>query len=257
MVPETPAEPKKIAAFFDLDNTLLRGSSSFLFGKAAFDRKFLGRRDITRFAWQQFKFIWRGESAGMLRHIEDRALGLVAGHRADEMSQMVIDVYAEYIEPKLWPETVRIAQEHVAKGREVWIITASPMEMAEHIAEQLGLTGGLGTLVARDENGILTGELVGRPLHGKKKAQAIRKIAKERHISLKKSYAYSDSINDLPMLSRVGHAIAVNPDKQLETYSKAAGWKILDFKKREIRRRNKAKRKAAKAALALKATKPE
>ena len=106
----------------------------------------MGRRDITRFACQQFKFIWRGESAGMLRHIEDRALGLVAGHRADEMSQMVIDVYAEYIEPKLWPETVRIAQEHVAKGREVWIITASPMEMAEHIAEQLGLTGGLGTL---------------------------------------------------------------------------------------------------------------
>ena len=257
MVPETPVEPKKIAAFFDLDNTLLRGSSSFLFGKAAFDRKFLGRRDINRFAWQQFKFIWRGETAGMLEHIEDRALGLVAGHRADEMAQMVIDVYPEYIEPKLWPEAVRIAQDHIARGREVWIITASPMQMAEHIAKQLGLTGGLGTIVAQDENGILTGKLEGRPLHGKRKSQAIKRLAKERHISLKKSFAYSDSINDLPMLTRVGHAIAVNPDKQLEIYARAAGWKILDFKKREIRKRNKVKRKALKVAQDAKATKSE
>ena len=243
-MPETPAVPKKEAAFFDLDNTLLRGSSSFLFGKAAFERKFLGRRDLYRFAWQQLKFIWRGESAKMMAHIEDRALGLVAGHRADEMFQMVIDVYPDFIAPKLWPEAVRIAQEHVAKGREVWIVTASPREMAEHIAKQLGLTGGLGTIVARDEAGVLTGELEGRPLHGKRKLTAIKKLAKERRISLKKSYAYSDSANDLPMLTHVGHPVAVNPDKTLTRYAKAAGWKILDFKKREIRRRNKAKRKA-------------
>lgn len=246
-MPETPSEPKKVAAFFDLDNTLLRGSSSFLFGKAAFDRKFLGRRDIYRFAWQQFRFIRRGESAGMMNHIEDRALGLVAGHRADELAQMVVDVYHEYIEPKLWPETVRIAQEHIAKGREVWIITASPVEMAQHIAKQLGLTGGLGTIVARDANGILTGELEGRPLHGKLKAQALRQLARDRNLSLRKSYAYSDSFNDLPMLSKVGHPVAVNPDKKLEQYAELTGWKILDFKKREIRRRNKAKRKAEKA----------
>ncbi len=246
-MPETPSEPKKVAAFFDLDNTLLRGSSSFLFGKAAFDRKFLGRRDIYRFAWQQFRFIRQGEKPGMINHIEDRALGLVAGHRADELAQMVVDVYHEYIEPKLWPETVRIAQEHIAKGREVWIITASPVEMAQHIAKQLGLTGGLGTIVARDANGILTGELEGRPLHGKLKAQALRQLARDRNLSLRKSYAYSDSFNDLPMLSKVGHPVAVNPDKKLEQYAELTGWKILDFKKREIRRRNKAKRKAEKA----------
>ena len=244
-MPETPKETKKVAAFFDLDNTLLRGSSSFLFGKAAFDRKFLGRRDIWRFAWQQFRFIKRGESAGMMKHIEDRALGLVAGHRADEMQQMVIDVYEDYIAPKLWPETVRLAQEHIAKGREVWIVTASPVEMAEHIAKQLGLTGGLGTIVHRDENGILTGQLDGRPLHGALKAKAIKKLSRERGISLKKSYAYSDSFNDLPMLGRVGHPVAVNPDKQLLKYAELTGWKILDFKKREIRQAAKAKRKAS------------
>jgi HAD superfamily hydrolase (TIGR01490 family) len=244
-VPETPTVPKKEAAFFDLDNTLLRGSSSYLFGKAAFERKFLGRRDLYRFAWQQWKFILRGESVSMMKHIEDRALGLVEGHNAADMAQMVVDVYEEYIAPKLWPETVRIAQEHIAKGREVWIITASPVEMSQHIAKMLGLTGGLGTIVARDENGMLTGALEGKPLHGKRKLSAMKKLAKERNLSLKKSFGYSDSANDLPMLTHVGHPVAINPDKKLETYAKAAGWKILDFKKREIRRRNKANKNSA------------
>jgi HAD superfamily hydrolase (TIGR01490 family) len=161
------------------------------------------------------------------------------------MAQMVVDVYEDYIAPKLWPETVRIAQEHIAKGREVWIITASPVEMSQHIAKMLGLTGGLGTIVAQDENGILTGRLDGKPLHGKRKLSAMKKLAKERNISLKKSFAYSDSANDLPMLTHVGHPVAINPDAKLQTYAKAAGWKILDFKKREIRARNKAKKKSA------------
>ncbi len=246
-MPKKTTDKKKEAAFFDLDNTLLRGSSSFLFGKAGFERNYINRRDLYRFAWQQFRFIWRGESAGMMKHIEDRALGLVAGHKASELQQMVIDVFPDYIAPKLWPETVRIAQEHVAKGREVWIITASPTEMAAHIAKQLGLTGGLGTTVARNAEGILTGELEGRPLHGKRKLAAMKKLAKERNLSLKRSFAYSDSANDLPMLTHVGHPVAVNPDKNLERYAKAAGWKILDFKKREIKKRNKAQKKASKA----------
>ena len=245
LVEPTPSTPKLEAAFFDLDNTLLRGSSSYLFGKAAFERKFLGRRDLYRFAWQQWKFILRGETVSMMKHIEDRALGLVEGHKAADMAQMVVDVYAEYIAPKLWPETVRIAQDHMAKGREVWIITASPVEMSQHIAKMLGLTGGLGTIVAQDENGILTGQLDGKPLHGKRKLAAMKKLAKERNLSLKKSFAYSDSANDLPMLTHVGHPVAINPDKSLQRYAKAAGWKILDFKKREIRRRNKANKKSA------------
>jgi HAD superfamily hydrolase (TIGR01490 family) len=245
VVPETPKPAKKEAAFFDLDNTLLRGSSSFLFGKAAFERKILGRRDISRFAWQQFRFIWRGESAKMMASIEEKALGLVAGHKASELADMVVDVYDDFIAPKLWPETVRIAQDHIAQGREVWIITASPVEMAEHIAKKLGLTGGLGTLVARDANGILTGELEQRPLHGRRKVEAIKLLAKERNLSLRKSFAYSDSANDLPMLTHVGHPVVVNPDKALTRYAKAAGWKILDFKKREIKKRNRAVKRAA------------
>jgi HAD superfamily hydrolase (TIGR01490 family) len=233
-VPQTPKPIKIEAAFFDLDNTLLRGASSFLFAKAAFERKFVNRRELWRFAWQQFKFITRGESAKMLAHIEDRAMSLVVGQSAKALESLVGITWEEYVKAKMWPETVRIAQEHVKNGREVWIITAAPVQMGQYIAKQLGLTGALGT-VLEVKDGLLTGEFEGRPLHGEEKAVAIKKLAKDRGISLKRSYAYSDSHNDLFMLTRVGHPVAVNPDKTLERYAKAAHWKILDFKKRELK----------------------
>jgi HAD superfamily hydrolase (TIGR01490 family) len=226
--------PKLEAAFFDVDNTLIRGSSSFLFGKAAFRNNFFSRRDFWNFAWHQARFIARGETAKTMNEIKDRALGLIAGHRVEELSDMTEMVYDDYISPKLWPETVRLAKEHIAAGREVWLVTATPIEIAEIMAHKLGLTGGLGTVVER-KDGILTGRLVGKPLHGKAKANAIKALAKERNISLKRSYAYSDSHNDLPMLTRVGNPVCVNPDKILTKHAKAAGWKILDFKKRELR----------------------
>ena len=230
-----PAKPEKIeAAFFDLDNTLLRGASSFLFAKAAFERNFIKRRELWRFAWQQLKFITRGESAKMLAHIEDRAMSLAVGQNAAELEKLIESVWEHHISKRLWPETVRIAQEHVAAGREVWIVTASPVQMGEFIAKKLGLTGSLGTIL-EIKDGLLTGEFIGRPLHGKSKAKAVKALAAERGISLRKSYAYSDSHNDLHMLTRVGHPVAVNPDKILTKHAKAAGWKILDFKKRDLR----------------------
>lgn len=229
-------KPKKIeAAFFDVDNTLIRGSSSFLFGKAAYDKGFFSRKELWRFAWHQFRFIWRGESAKTLTQIKDRALDLIAGHRVEEFTALTELAYEDYITPKLWPETVRLAKAHIAAGREVWLVTATPTEIAEIMAHKLGLTGGLGTTVGR-KNGIITGKLTGKALHGKAKAKAVRQLAKDRNISLRRSYAYSDSHNDLPMLSKVGHPIAVNPDKILTAHAKAAGWKILDFKKRDLKR---------------------
>ena len=233
--------PKIEAAFFDVDNTLLRGSSIFLFGKAAFKRKFFNRQDFWRFAWHQMRFIARGETATSLQQIRDRALALVAGHKAESLTSLSDEVYEVYISPKLWPETVRLAHKHIREGREVWLVTAAPAEIARVIAHKLGLTGGLGTLI-QQKDGILTGELEGIALHGKAKRKAVRALAKERNISLKRSYAYSDSHNDLPMLTAVGHAVAVNPDKILTVHAKAAGWKILDFKRRELKA-NKSKNK--------------
>ena len=129
----------------------------------------------------------------------------------------------------------RQVQEHLALGHEVWLITAAPVELAEQIAKDLGATGALGTIVGH-KDGLLTGELVGDPLHGKAKRKAAKKLAKERNLSLKRSYAYSDSVNDLPLLTLVGNPVVVNPDKQLKRYADAAGWDILRFKRRELRK---------------------
>jgi phosphoserine phosphatase len=107
--------------------------------------------------------------------------------------------------------------------------------MGELLAKKLGATGALGTIVGV-EDGVLTGELVGDPLHGQAKKRAARALAKERNISLKRSFAYSDSHNDLPLLTLVGNAVAVNPDKILRRHAQAAGWQILKFRKRELNR---------------------
>jgi HAD superfamily hydrolase (TIGR01490 family) len=227
-------QSKLAAAFFDVDNTILRGSSSFLFGKSAFERKFFSRKDFWRFAWHQFLFIWKGENNNKLSALKDRALVLIQGQRLSDLQELVDEVYEKHIKLKLWPETVRLAKDHIKQGREVWLVTAAPQELGDVIAHELGLTGAIGTKVER-KNGILTGKLVGRPIHGAEKRKAIRALAKDRNLSLKRSYAYSDSQNDLPMLTAVGHPVAVNPDKILTRYAKAADWPIYDFKKRELK----------------------
>lgn len=236
---------KPAAAFFDVDNTLVRGSTSFQFAKAAYRQKFFPRKDFAAFFWHQIMFIFKGETDHMLSAIKDRALGLVKGRSYAQMNALVTEVYAQNIKPKIWPETARLAQQHIAAGREVWIITAAPKELGEEIAKRLGLTGALGTTLER-EGDVLTGGVVGKPLHGKEKAKAIRKLAKERGFSLKRSFAYSDSHNDLPMLTLVGHPVAVNPDKLLKIYAKSAGWKIYDFKRKELRPTKKAHKKEIK-----------
>jgi HAD superfamily hydrolase (TIGR01490 family) len=231
-------QSKLAAAFFDVDNTILRGSSSFLFGKSAFERKFFSRKDFWRFAWHQFVFIWKGENNTKLSALKDRALSLVEGQRVSDLQELVDEVYEKHIKLKLWPETVRLAKDHIKQGREVWLVTAAPQELGDVIAHELGLTGAIGTKVER-KNGILTGKLVGKPIHGAEKRKALKALAKDRNLSLKRSYAYSDSQNDLPMLTAVGHPVAVNPDKILTRYAKAADWPIYDFKKRELKANRK------------------
>lgn len=233
-MPKAPKPAKIEAAFFDVDNTILRGSSSYLFGQAAFKKGFFGRKDLMRFAYRQFQFIWRGESAAMMVSIQDRALGLIEGHKVADLEALGDEVYNNYISKRLWPKTVQLAQEHIKAGREVWLVTATPKEIAEKIALNLGLTGALGTVI-ESKDGVFTGALVGKPLHGKAKRKAVKALAAERNISLKRSYAYSDSRNDLPLLTLVGHPVAVNPDALLKAHAKAAAWPILDFKKRELK----------------------
>lgn len=233
-VPEPEEKVRKIeAAFFDVDNTLVRGSTSILFGKVAFAGGTIKRRDIWRFMFEQMMFIRRGERNDKMADFKDRALALTKGHSVEELRGLVEQVYESEIRPRLWPEMVDTLKHHLSEGREVWLITAAPVELAQAIAKDLGATGALGTVVGH-KDGLLTGELVGDPLHGQAKRAAAKALAKERHISLKRSWAYSDSQNDLPLLTLVGNPVAVNPDPILTRHSTAAGWPILRFKRRDL-----------------------
>ena len=235
-MPKNEAKHPKIeAAFFDVDNTLVCGSTSILFGKVAFAGGAIRRRDIWRFAYEQIMFIRRGEKNSRMADFKDRALSITKGHSITELMALMPKVYEQEIKPRLWPGTVRAVKEHLALGHEVWLITAAPQELAQQISDDLGATGALGTIVGH-KDGVLTGELVGQPLHGQAKRKAARKLAKERNISLRRSFAYSDSVNDLPLLTLVGNPVVVNPDKALKRYADAAGWDILRFRRKELRK---------------------
>jgi HAD superfamily hydrolase (TIGR01490 family) len=232
-VPPTSAASGKVAAFFDVDNTLVRGSTSILFGKVAFSGGSVKRRDLWRFMWENLRFIRRGEKNSKMADIKDRALSLTKGHSVEELKGLIDQVYASEIKPRLWPRAIERLKHHLAEGHEVWLVSAAPVELVNVIAKDLGANGALGTLVGH-EDGVLTGELIGNPLHGKDKFKAVKKLALERGINLKQSWGYSDSLNDLPLLTAVRHAVAVNPDRMLRKYAVAAGWEIIRQHRSEI-----------------------
>ena len=148
----------------------------------------------------------------------------------DDIKKIGEEIYDEFVSPKLWQGTFEIAKSHLDKGEEVWLVTAAPQDMANIIAQRLGLTGALGSK-ARIENGIYTGSLDGKLLHGAEKAIAIQGLAKEHGFDLEDCYSYSDSHNDIPLLQAVGHPCAINPDAVLRIRALAEGWPIHDFRR--------------------------
>ncbi|TQO19524.1 phosphoserine phosphatase [Rhodoglobus vestalii] len=230
-----------VLAFFDVDNTLMRGASVYYLGKEAWRRGIIGWRDIARFAWHQFRFISVGENHKHMANARERALALIGGHSEKTLFALAEQIYERDILPNLWPETVALTQEHLAKGHEVWLITATPQLVAQVIAARLGLTGALGTRVEA-KDGVLTGELDGHVLHGDEKATVAAELAERRGADLAECWAYSDSGNDIPLLSAVGNSVAVNADAKLRNHAKTMGWQILPLNRAgltEARRRVK------------------
>jgi HAD superfamily hydrolase (TIGR01490 family) len=216
------------AAFFDVDNTMMVGASIFHFARGLAARKFFTTSDLLGFAWQQIKFRLGGRETDVSGH-RDTALSFVAGHPVDDFTALGEEIYDELMADRIWAGTRALAQMHLDAGQRVWLVTATPVELAAIIARRLGLTGALGT-VAESENGVYTGRLVGEILHGPAKAHAVRALAASEGLNLRRCTAYSDSVNDVPMLSAVGTAVAVNPDSELRDIAKARGWQIRDFR---------------------------
>ena len=239
--PAAAPSPTPIVAFFDVDNTLMRGASVYHLGRAAWKRGYVTFVDIVRFGWKQMRFIAVGENHRHQVAVRDRALELVAGHTEAELEELAIETYEKRIERLLLPETVGLAQDHRDKGHEVWLITATPEACARVIAERLGLTGAIGS---REMGPLNCGDPV---MHGPHKATAAAQLAAERGAELADCWAYSDSRNDIPLLELVGNRVVVNPDAALARYAKARSWSILTAGAASIRAARRRVRREARA----------
>jgi HAD superfamily hydrolase (TIGR01490 family) len=247
---EEPAGPPPpdltAAAFFDVDNTLVQGSSLVHFARGLAARDYFTYADLARFAYAQAKFQLTGkENSDDVAAGRQKALAFIEGRQTAELEALGEEIYDEIIADKIWQGTRALAQMHLDAGQQVWLVTATPYELAATIARKLGLTGALGT-IAESVDGVFTGRLVGDILHGLGKAHAVRSLAIREGLNLRRCTAYSDSFNDVPMLSLVGTAVAINPDSALRDVARERGWEIRDF-----RTARKAARIGVPSALAL------
>lgn len=220
----------RTAAFFDLDRTLIAGSSAFVFARAARDAGYIRIQDFLPDVVRALKFQLVGSSDESSHSVRDRILSRVGG-----MNQADLVGLNELVLPELLglirPEARALLDQHHAAGRETWIVSASPIELVEPLAIALGMTGGIGTKGEVD-NGVYTGRLDGPFCYGEGKAEAITTLANERGIDLANSWSYSDSMSDIPMMEIVGNAVAVNPDAELAALSRSRGWPVVVFAQR-------------------------
>ncbi|MHB1595857.1 MAG: HAD family hydrolase [Streptosporangiaceae bacterium] len=231
-VRQQPVKPDpRAGAFFDVDNTIMRGASIYYFARGLAARKMFGPRDLAKMVLGQMVFRIRGaENSDHIEAAREAALAFVAGHEVAEISALGEEIYDELMAGRIWEGARELTQAHLHAGQRVWLVTATPVELADVMASRLGLTGALGT-VAETSGGVYSGRLIGRLLHGEAKAAAVLALAERENLDLAACSAYSDSANDLPMLNLVGHPNAVNPDTALRAVARERGWPIYDFRK--------------------------
>ncbi|MEV4464297.1 HAD-IB family hydrolase [Micromonospora echinofusca] len=231
LAPLAPPEPDpSAAAFFDVDNTMMRGASIYWFARGLAARNYFTTTDLARFAWRQLRFrLLATEHAGDMSQAKEAALAFVEGWRVDDVERLAEEIFDELMAPRIWAGTRQLAQRHLDAGERVWLVSAAPVEIGRVIAARLGLTGAVGT-VAEIVDGAYTGRLVGDLMHGPAKAEAVSQLAAVEGLDLGRCTAYSDSCNDLPMLSMVGRGVAVNPDAALFREARQRGWDVRDFR---------------------------
>lgn len=227
-VPAVVAPPSRIGAFFDVDNTIIRGASAFHLAVGLYRRGFFRPFDIVRFALHQARYLTFGENTRQIDEVRSQALAIMKGHSVADVTAIAEDIYDEVLTLRIFPGTRRLLDDHLAAGHEVWLVTAGPDDVADLIARRLGVTGAIGTVIEK-RDGRYTGRLVGEMLHGDVKAAALERLAHRERIDLASSYAYGDSIHDVAALSLVGHPVAINPDRRLRRHATRVGWPVHDF----------------------------
>ena len=215
------------AAFFDLDRTLIAGSSAFDFARASAKAGLMSRRALTQAALGNVLFRLRGSTDESTAQLREAVSQLLTGVRVRDIQRLGPDVLAGLL-PRLYPKVLMAAYEHQDAGRPVYIVTAASQEMAELLAHVLAFDGGVGT-VSEIADGIYTGRMLEPFTYREGKAEAIRELAEREGYDLAASYAYSDSESDLPMLRAVGNPVVVNPDTELARVAREEGWAVMRF----------------------------
>jgi HAD superfamily hydrolase (TIGR01490 family) len=219
--------PPPTAAFFDLDKTIIAKSSTLAFSKPFFHSGLLNRRTVLRSAYAQFVFALSGADEDQMERMRAFITSMCTGWDAAQVREIVNETLHEIIDPLVYDEAVRLIDEHKAAGRDVVIVSSSGEELVAPIAAMLGADHMVASRMVV-EDGLYTGEIA-YYVYGPAKADAIRELAAVRGYELAESFAYSDSVTDLPMLEIVGHPSAVNPDRGLRKVAVDRGWPIVAF----------------------------
>lgn len=234
------------AAFFDLDKTILATSSALAFTKPLYEGGLLGRADVVRSAYRQFVFTIGSADHEQTERMRNYLSKLVAGWEVANLDRVVRESLEDLITPTVHAEALELIAAHQAAGRDVVIVSASGIEIVGPVAELLGADEVIATRLAIAD-GHYTGEMEFYA-YGPNKATAMVELAKAKGYDLSESFAYSDSITDLPMLQAVGNPFVVNPDSSLREAATNAGWPVLIFEKPAALRRPEPRKQALIAA---------
>jgi HAD superfamily hydrolase (TIGR01490 family) len=230
------------AAFFDLDKTIISKSSSLALSRPMYRAGMVTRGQLVRGAYAQLVYALVGADEKKMDRLKEGMLQLTKGWDRAEVENLVRDVIIDVIDPFVYQEALDLMALHRDEGRAIYIVSSSPEEVVRPLARHFGVAGVLATR-ARIVDGRYTGELEFY-CSGEGKGDAVRSLAERMGIDLAGSYAYSDSITDLPMLEAVGHPVAVNPDKELRRQAEERGWDVRDFR-RPVRLRTRIAQTAA------------
>lgn len=218
----------RAAAFFDLDKTVVAKSSTLAFGRELYREGMISRGVMAKGVYGQVVYQLLGADEERMERIRLALLELIAGWESNRIQQLVRETLAQVIDPLVYQEALELFAEHRQAGRDLYLVSSSGEEVVTPLAEHLGVDHVIATRAGVDRMGRYDGTLEFY-CYGQSKADAITAEAARRLIDLAASYAYSDSITDLPMLEAVGHPVAVNPDKELRAVATERGWWIRDF----------------------------
>lgn len=220
----------RAAAFFDLDKTLMAGSSGMQFARVATRQGIVGRRQLASFGVEHLRYRLRGTTDERTGDVLRVARELIRGVPEKTIVRMEPEVMAAIL-PRVYPQMLDEVHAHQDAGRPAFIVSAAGNGIVESLARVLGMEGGIGTRYEVDPEGSFTGRFDGPFVYGPGKVEAMEAFAARHGIDLAASYAYSDSLSDLPMLRAVGNPVAVNPDPPLAAIAREEGWQIKRFER--------------------------